>query len=434
MNRRSFAGTAIAVALAASMAVADTANAQQQQFRGVTLKWATLAPTGSVENLRALVSEWERETGGKVEIVIQPHPGLAEKVLLDAQTRVNTYDLVTLNYPKLGQFVEAGVVMPIDAFVANPSARKAELADYIPRLLEAYGKWDGKLYGVPLHADGRIMLYRKDVFAAHGKQPAKTWAEYLELAKYFNGKDWDNTGSPKFGVAFRFNADVISSGRFAEVQAGIGGRLIDDNWKPHIDTQQSRDAMAIVSALAANGPRGNLEMGSSEYVNTIRLGQVPQLIVWAESAATMDNPAQSKVVGKIGWAPVPGGAALLGGFGISILSASKNGAAAYDFMTWFTSRETERKRQAQNLFAPTRSSTYTDPEIVAKAPWYPLVKQNLANGVALPRIPEADEMINILGQGTRRAAAGQQPVDAMLKEVQTKWEQILIKAGRLKSS
>lgn len=430
MQRRAF--SALAVAAAVFPAIGAAQNAVTDQFKGATLKWATLAPDGTIDNLKALVSEWEKASGARVEIIVLPHPGLAEKVLLDAQTSVNTYDLVTLNYPKLGQFVDAGLIMPIDQFLADPKARPAEVADFIPRLLDAYCRWNGKTYGLPLHADGRIMLYRKDVFAAHGKQPAKTWPEYLELAKYFNGKDWDNTGSPKFGVAFRFNADVISSGRFAEVQAGLGGRLIGDNWKPTIDSPQSRQAMAIISELAANGPRGNLEMGASEYVNTIRLGQVPQLVVWADSAPSMDNPARSKVVGKIGWAPVPGGAALLGGFGISILSSSKQASAAYDFMTWLTSKSTELKRQPLNLYAASRTSTYTNPAVVERAPWSPLVKDNLANGVALPRIPEADDMINILGQGTRRAVAGQQPVDAMLKEVQARWEQTLIKAGRLR--
>ena len=424
--------SAIAMTAVAALAVVSGSSvAAQNTFEGVTLSWATLAPNGNVDDLRSLVSEWEEASGGKVDIVVLPHPGLAEKVLLDETTGVATYDLVTLNYPKLGQFVEAGLLQPLDPLMAEEGARDPELDDFIPRLLEAYGQWDGQLYGLPMHADGRIMVYRKDVFDAHGKQPAQTWDEYLELARFFNGKDWDNTGAPKYGVAFRFNADVISSGRFAEVQAGLGGQLLGDGWEPMIATPESQKAMETIVALAAEGPAGSLEMGASEYVNTLRLGQVPQLVVWADSAATMDDPEKSKVVGKVAFGQVPGGAALLGGFGISILANSQNPAAAYDFMTWLTSPEIERRRVPGSLYSPGRTSTYTDPGIVADRPWFPLVKDNLANGVALPRIPEADELINVLGQGTRRAAAGQVPIDTMLMEVQESWTEILTRAGRL---
>ena len=277
------------------------------------------------------------------------------------------------------------------------------------------------------------MVYRTDVFEKYGKQPAKTWDEFLELAKFFNGKDWDGDGEAEFGAAYRFNADVIAIGRFAEMQRGMGGRLVDENFAPQLDTPESARALEMIVALAGQGPPDTMAMGFSEYTNTFLLGEVPHLVVWGQVPVTAENPEKSKVVGNVGYAEVPGGAALLGGFGVSVLASTKQPEAAYDFAAWFTSKETERARIAgtRNIYDPGRTSTYNDAETVASRPWYPILGNNLANGVALPRIPEADELIQVLGQNVRRAAAGEIGIADALADAQARWEAILRKAGRL---
>ena len=421
------AAIAFILALVSGPALAD------KPFAGAALKWATLSGGTSIEELTEFVQAWEDETGATIEPVILPHPGYAEKVMLDAATGVNAYDLITLNYPKVGQFVEAGVVLALDDYLASDSARDIDVDDFIPRLLETYGAWKGKTYGFPLKADGRLMVYRTDVFEKHGKEPARTWDEFLELAKYFNGKDWDGDGAAEFGAAYRFNADVIAIGRFAEMQGGMGGRLIDENFVPQLDTPESAKALEMIVALAGEGPPDTMAMGFSEYTNTFLLGEVPQLVVWGQVPVTAEDPEKSKVVGNVGYAEVPGGAALLGGFGISVLASTKHPEAAYDFAAWFTSKETEWARIAgsRNIFDPGRTSTYNDAETVASRPWYPILGNNLANGVALPRIPEADELIQVLGQNVRRAAAGEVSIADALADAQARWEEILRKAGRL---
>ena len=204
--RKVTTGTGLAAVLTLVLAAAPGSALADKPFAGAALKWATLAGGTSIEELSEFVKPWEAETGATVEPVILPHPGFAEKVMLDAASGVHNYDLITLNYPKVGQFVEAGLVLALDDHIASDSARAIDAGDFIPRLLETYGSWKGMTYGFPLKADGRLMIYRTDVFEQHGKEPAKTWDEFLELAKYFNGTDWDGDGEAEFGAAYRFNA------------------------------------------------------------------------------------------------------------------------------------------------------------------------------------------------------------------------------------
>jgi multiple sugar transport system substrate-binding protein len=405
------------------------------KFSGKVINWATFLSYGGIDKLRAIVNEWEKETGAKVNIIILPHPGLAEKVFMDYRAGINTYDLVTLNYPKLGQFAEAGVLEPLDGFVRNANARKAETDDFIPYLLDTYGRWENKLYGFPLKADGRLFLYRKDVFSKYGKKVPRTWDEYLELAKFFNGKDWNGDGKPEYGCAVRFESDVVAGGRFAEIMAGHGGQLIDSKYQPHLNSPEAIAAMDKVIELLKYAPKDTLAYGFTEYNNAYLLGHIPMIPTWSEVAATAEDPTKSKVVGLTGYAAIPGSKALLGGFGISMLATSKNKEAGYDFMTWFTSKSVEQKRVAQKgtfIYEPGRISTYSDPKLVKKYPWFPMLKENLANGVALPRIPESDEMIQVFGQSIRRAAVDDITSKEALEFAQDKWLQILKKAGRIK--
>ena len=75
----------------------------------------------------------------------------------------------------------------------------------------------------------------------------------------------------------------------------------------------------MIVALAGQGPPDTMAMGFSEYTNTFLLGEVPHLVVWGQVPVTAENPEKSKVAGNVGYTEVPGGAALLGGFGISVL-------------------------------------------------------------------------------------------------------------------
>ena len=394
-------------------------------FAGAALKWATFSGGTGIEELTEFVKAWEDETGATIEPVILPHPGFAEKVMLDAATGVNTYDLITLNYPKVGQFVEAGVVLALDDFLASDSARDIDAGDFNPapaRDLRFPAQGGRAAHGLPHR---RLREARQAAGQDLGRVPRAR--KILQR----QGLGWGRGG----GVRRRLPVQRRRHRhRTVRRDAGRNGRaLVDENFAPQLDTPESAGALEMIVALAGQGPPDTMAMGFSEYTNTFLLGEVPHLVVWGQVPVTAENPEKSKVVGNVGYAEVPGGAALLGGFGVSVLASTKQPEAAYDFAAWFTSKETERARIAgtRNIYDPGRTSTYNDAETVASRPWYPILGNNLANGVALPRIPEADELIQVLGQNVRRAAAGEIGIADALADAQARWEAILRKAGRL---
>jgi multiple sugar transport system substrate-binding protein len=409
--------------------------APQRKYEGKVISWATHLNYVGIDKLRSLVSIWEKETGAKVNIIILPHPGSAEKVFFDYKAGINTYDLVTLNCLKVGMFVENGLLEPLDSYIHNSKNRDAQINDFIPALLDYYGRWEGKLYGFPLKADGRLMLYRKDIFAKYKRPIPKTWDEFADTAKFFNGKDWNGDKKADFGCAVRFDYDAVAAGRFAEILAGYSGQLFDNKWNPKVNSSESQKTMNKIIEMTKYAPKDTLSLGFTEYTNNYLLNKVPMIVTFNEMAPVAEDVSKSKVVGKTGYAKVPGNRPLLGGFGISMLSTSKQKDVAYDFMTWFTSKKIELQRIAHKgvfIYEPSRTSTYDNAKIVKKYPWFPVAKAGLMNSVGLPRIPETDEIVQVFGQEIRRAANGEISSKNALDNSEDKLTQVLKRSGRLK--
>ncbi|XVU27964.1 extracellular solute-binding protein [Actinoplanes sp. CA-054009] len=85
----------------------------------------------------------------------------------------------------LAQFVQADQVEPLDDLLTkNPDLG----AKFLPSVLDV-GKVGGKQYGLPMIGVLPVVLFiNKDVFAAAGVQPPKTYADLLSLVDTFKAK------------------------------------------------------------------------------------------------------------------------------------------------------------------------------------------------------------------------------------------------------
>lgn len=414
---------------------------EEPKFKGVVLNWGTIkAAYESVDRMRTLIREWERETGALVNIIFLPHPGSQVKMVLDFRAGAHTYDLGTINYPNAGQFMGGGMLLPLDKILKDPSMRPADVEGFIPRLLHDYGMWEGKTYGFPLHCDGRVFGCRKDVFEKYGKTfPAPAgptgWREYNELAAFFNGKDWDNDGKKEYGCAVRMKGAIISVGRLLSRLEDFGGFYLDEEtWEMNFANEKGVAALETFIDQLKWSPPDTLAYGFAGYNATYYQGRVPMLEMWQGAAQDALNPEKSVAWDKTTWAQIPGGHALLGGFGIGIFALTKHPKAAYDFMAWLTSPEIclKRAREGVVYISMGRSSVYHDPEVLKKFPFMSILAQNLAKGSALPRIPESDEMIEVLGREIAAALVGEKaPLDA-LKFAEKEWKRILRESGYIK--
>ena len=94
-----------------------------------------------------------------------------------------------------------------------------------PSLLTLH-TWEGEGYGVLNDGDGQVLYYRKSALtdpdhmaafkAEYGydlPEPPKTWQQLLDVATYFNGKNWDG------------NDDEADSGMVLHLKVGEQGHF-----------------------------------------------------------------------------------------------------------------------------------------------------------------------------------------------------------------
>jgi multiple sugar transport system substrate-binding protein len=169
--------------------------------------------------------------------------------------------------------------------------------------------------------------------------------------------------------------------------------------------------------LGRYSPPGYASFNADEVSAHLLQGTAAMSINWPAWITAFSDPAKSKVIGKMEFTVMPGGAkpgrAEIGNWLIAIPRDAKNADAAFDFLIWATSSE-QMKRSAMRGNPPTRKSLFTDAELVAKFPAYPAQLRSLENSRPRPRTPLWNELENAFGIFLSKANSGElSPEDAM---------------------
>jgi multiple sugar transport system substrate-binding protein len=149
------------------------------------------------------------------------------------------------------------------------------------------------------------------------------------------------------------------------------------------------------------------------------------MIMWDAFAGSVMNPAESKVVGKLGFAGAPG--SHLGGWGLCINKYSPNKDAAYKFLEWATGKEQGYKYSYEGPGMIPRTSFFKNPELVKKYAWVAAHAENLRKSglrsearvvgqnpeIGPTLIPEPQYEL-IVGTAVNAAFTGTKPVEEAL--------------------
>ena len=94
-------------------------------------------------------------------------------------------------------YVTPGYLEDLTARIDADKAIQEE--DVAPFFRDFSQKFDGKKYMVTLDGDFQMAYYRTDVLEKLGKQPPKTWDDYIAIAKAAQGMDMNGDGKADYG-------------------------------------------------------------------------------------------------------------------------------------------------------------------------------------------------------------------------------------------
>ena len=191
-----FASASI-LAMFAMTALADQAGAQSKQL---TLCWAAWDPANALVELS---KDFTAKTGTKMKFEFVPWTSYADRFLNELNSKSKLCDLIIGDSQWIGGAAENGHYVKLNDFFDKNGIK---MSDFIEPTVLGYSEWPKhtpNYWALPAMGDAVGWTYRKDWFAKpelqkefktkYGRDlaPPKTWDEFLQVAKFFQGRQID---------------------------------------------------------------------------------------------------------------------------------------------------------------------------------------------------------------------------------------------------
>lgn len=355
-----------------------------------------LMPAPDVQSFReAMVKDFEAENPGiRINITEGPNSANAVEDLYTSAFLLggSPYDLILMDVIWVPKFAAAGWVQDI-----TDRANEEELKAFTPQDVEG-GRYNGKLYRLPIRSDVGMLYYREDLLKAAGFDPPETFQDLIKISQTLQQKDKTN-----WGFLWQGRQYEGLSAMFVEVLEGYGGFWVNpDTREVGLDRPE---AISGVEFLRNTIQKGISPPGVTTYIeeDTRRIfqsGQAAFLRNWPyvwPLANQEDSPVEGKIAIKpMVHSPNENSGACLGGWGFGIATSSSHPEEAWKAIQYFTSREAQRRFILEAGFVPSRRELFTEPEIVAKYPHFPELLDVVQKAVLRPQIAQYAQASDIL--------------------------------------
>jgi multiple sugar transport system substrate-binding protein len=443
MKRRDYLKVLGAGALAAAGMPAVASVDRYARYKGTTIvvNWPAHPHYDAAAKL---VPEFTRETGIKVEIDKMQYLRMHDKQLLEMGKPKGDYDVISYVVFWKSEYVKKGLLQPMHPFLTSGLADPGyDVADIVPGYLENIGLVGGKkgylaglgaqLYGIPFGAETSILAYRKDIFEKHGLKPPATYDDLARLLPVLKAKE------PGMGaLTSRGQAGSHAVHAWLLHLNPLGGRIFDDLWRPVFQLEAGVKAAKLLKEISDTGPAGIPGYGFGEMSNAFLQGQAAMYLDTIAIFGQAEDPAKSRIAGKVGYALHPKGSRYsseTGGFGMAIPKNARNSEAAFLFIEWMTNKVNDKRVTALGGNAM-RMSTLSDMDLIKRFPQFPVLREQLkyADPDWRPIIPEWSEINEqVLGVGLSEVLIGKKSAEDALREMAPKVTAIMKAGGYLKA-
>ncbi|MEN8303178.1 MAG: extracellular solute-binding protein [Campylobacterota bacterium] len=420
---------------------------------------------------------FEKQTGAKIRVVTPSWNDTIENIDKSLQDENLHYDIFVVIAMWNGELLGNGHIEPIPQEIKD----KIDWEDVLPIYKNNVLSWANVAYGLPYDGDSINLYYRQDIFEDEKNRaeflkkheyelmPPKTWKEYLDIAAFFNGWDWDGDGKVEYGNAgLRVKGDVALLQFFA--QAAAYAKHPDDKayyfdpetMKPRIDNPAFLRALEDYIKVIEYGPLSMNKFAGYDVRNSFVSGEVVMAIDWADLGIYAVNSPVSIVQERVGYAQLPGSeyvynssrkdwdkrynqvSSISGNWMFLVNKDAKNKELAFDFAAFMTSPNMSKELVATsgNAVNPSRFSHFKNPESWNKSGFSTESAKRYLDEISLSltnentvfdiTIPGAAEYYQALDKFVYQAVLKQLTPKDALSRAALEWESITDKLGREK--
>ena len=425
---------------AAPAAAAWSLGEAAKPYKGTTIH-VRIPTHPSTRATAPLIKEFEQATGITLDYNNQMvSRDLIAKQDIELATGAVAYDVMFIS-DAAARIAKAGWAEPLDKYIANPKLTAPDFNrdDFVPTFLKMLSPRD-QLVGLPYTGESTILYYRTDLLQKAGiTQPPDTLEE-LEAAL----QKLHTPEVAAWAVRAR-RGQGVNIFTWSQWLWSYGGRYFDEKMRPVVNSPEAvRATEKYAELLRKFGPKGFEDITHHDIVySQFSQGRLAMFIDASVWVGVFNDPTKSKVIGKWSTAVVPKGPAgrfpAVAAQGMMIPTASKNKEAAWLFLQWFTSRDTQWKRavkvEDEKSGDVTRQSILEDPEyrkLYGGQNWI----RSTFEGAKIARIdyrpmhlPEWVQIGDLLGIAVQDATAGKKGAKEALDEANQKITDLMKKAG-----
>ena len=311
----------------------------------INASWAGAGDKSAIEILR---KQFVEASGATVNYVPLPENEMYDKVRLEMANNSGAYDMMHTGAGGAKDYGLSGFLIPLPTPPDIDDFYSADVSQY---------SIGGQMYGLPMTADTNILYWRTDLFEAAGLDPSKppeTYEQFREYAikltsdangKHPGEKGFDENNIKVYGSAFKGVAGLGSTWELYNYIYAFGGDVMDADYNP---TLNSPEAVAALTWVVDNFrihkiyPLDTPTYDYTEFHTLFAQGKVAMAVNWPYMWSILQDPEQSKVVGKVAVGRKPSQGAHggnIGGWSWNVFSMSKNQDLAIAFAKFMISKE-----------------------------------------------------------------------------------------------
>jgi ABC-type glycerol-3-phosphate transport system substrate-binding protein len=431
-----------ASAQADDLAPYKAARIDWRQAAGESITVAVI-PASYFENLIGLQGQFEALTGIKLRFEKVPPGQIRQKAMLDLSSKTATYATHAADPMYYPLYVANKWVDPLDRYLNDAKLTDNAWFNFndINKAWRDSASIDGKPYGVPYDGEVTVQVYRKDLYAAKGLKPATTYDELLANAKAIH-----DPANRIYGLAMRgFAGAGQNMYIYPSILRGFGGSWFEGR-NLVVNTPTAVRALEwYVEALNRFAPPAVRNWNWPDIADAFSQGTLGCYLDAHSSAAVLNNPAKSKVIGKIGFARWPKGPSGKGvtsiwnwSFPINAALSARAKTATWLFISWAGSAETQArtswkfagaaKRSGVNRTSSWQSAEFAQSMASMGDNFIKTAMDSLAQDTDVdwrPRVPQWPAIGETMATSIQAALVGQKKAKAALDEAQARIQQIL---------
>lgn len=357
------------------------------------------APPGAAKFSEEAFVAWQKANSAKVTYDMVAWPQLHDKMATTFASGEHVWDVVYMSgwVPEFAKFL-----VPFSKNLPK------ELVDDLPKSSFSTVTWDGQTSGVVFTLSLLTLFYNTELLQKAGfANPPKTWDELKAAAK-------ECTRDGNYGWVLNYGEPAGIGGTASYWMCFLqqaGGKLYNEDGSPAFNNDAGILALQTMMDLMPYTDPGSISyVGINDATNVMTAGKAAMMMNWPFMWKPANDPATSKIVGKLAGALLPAGpagtASIDGTDAWTITKTSKNPELAIKLIEFYLDKDVQKRQAIDTGWLPIRLSVLGDPEVQKALPNAAVVREQANHPYDSYVTPDYNEVTVALGTEINKALAG----------------------------